>query len=85
MLRRTANESFLLREIGDGQLQLVTPSSTEADTMWSVVDYSTMSNRSVEDLEQSQSHDTSVWPHSWMGLFGTMPDVNDPIFDMLDY
>ena len=85
MLRRMASDNILLRDVRNGQSPEATLASAEADIIWSVVDYSTMSNRAIEDVEYSQLLDSSPWPNSWMGLFGTMEDVTDFTFDMMTY
>lgn len=45
--------------------------------MWSLVDYSTMSNDAAAGLMDSQSHETNLWFDSWFGMFGNMDTEHD--------
>lgn len=49
--------------------------------MWSLVDYSTMSNDAPTGLMENQSHETNLWFDSWFGMFGNMDTDSD--FGML--
>lgn len=42
--------------------------------MWSIVDYSTMSNKEEEVHPREQTAEVSMWTNSWFGLFGTFDD-----------
>lgn len=50
--------------------------------MWSVVDYSTMSNEFISEAQGVNQADFRDWPESWFGLFGTIDDQGELAFGM---
>ena len=66
-----ADQTHQLGNLCDSQQAKVTLSPVEADTIWSIVDYSTMSNDSSAELSHlGLPPEDNVWPDSWVALFG---------------
>lgn len=56
----------------------IAPLSPEyANAMWSLVDYSTISNETLANLAANQSPSTNSWFESWADLFGMQYNVGD--------
>lgn len=79
LLRRVTNQTRQLGNLCDSQQTSVVLSPIEADTMWSIVDYSTMSEDPSVDMSQPGLWtEDNVWPDSWIALFGLEHD-QDPM------
>ncbi|KEF63226.1 uncharacterized protein A1O9_01203 [Exophiala aquamarina CBS 119918] len=77
LLRHLAENALLFRQLSCDQPQIQPLSQATSETMWSLVDYSTMSNDASTGLMENQSHETNLWFDSWFGMFGNMDIEND--------
>lgn len=81
-LRRMADQSVKFSHLCNPQPQTVALSQPDEDIMWSVVDYSTMSNRAPGELVAEEPADAMAWQDSWIGLFGGLDDQYDMNFEL---
>lgn len=83
LLRSVTNQTHQLGNLCDSQQASVVLSPVEADTIWSIVDYSTMSNGSAAELTQAGMFvEDNVWPDSWIALFGLEQDQDAMRFQL---
>ena len=77
ILRQLAENTFIFSQISSDRPQIATLSSADTDTMWTLVDYSTISNEALAGLTQNQSPDANLWSDSWFELFGGVSNTNN--------
>ncbi|KAK5064314.1 hypothetical protein LTR84_000147 [Exophiala bonariae] len=77
LLRHIAENAHLFRQLSCDQPQIQPLSQATSETMWSLVDYSTMSNDAPTGLMENQSHETNLWFDSWFGMFGNIETEHD--------
>jgi len=77
LLRHIAENAHLFRQLSCDQPQIQALSQAASEKMWSLVDYSTMSNGASAGLMENRSHETNLWFDSWFGMFGNMDTEDD--------
>ena len=73
-LRRIKSDSSAFKDLCSSQPRIAALSLLDENRMWSVVDYSTISNEEVSESTQDQQPDASLWYNSWIDLFSTTED-----------
>ncbi|KAK1091312.1 hypothetical protein LTR48_006557 [Friedmanniomyces endolithicus] len=77
ILRQLSEKTFIFSEISSDRPRIATLSSADTDTMWTLIDYSTMSNEALAGVIQNQPPDANVWLDSWFELFGAVGNTKN--------
>ncbi|OAP58763.1 hypothetical protein AYL99_06060 [Fonsecaea erecta] len=91
ILRESAKNAVAFEDFRTSSPQIAPLSGPNTDTMWRLVDYSTMSNEVAAGLRETLNPDADMWLDSWTDLFGIMdattadfPTFADGMGDLYD-
>lgn len=76
-LQQTAEDTLTYSQLATQSPRIPALSPEHAEAMWSLVDYSTISNEGSLQSTVSQPSSTNMWFESWVDLFGMSNNMGD--------
>jgi hypothetical protein len=76
-LQQAADNTLVYSQLASQRSQIAPLSPEHSNTMWSLVDYSTISNETSANPAANQSPSADLWFESWIDLFGMQYNAGD--------
>ncbi|RVX70556.1 hypothetical protein B0A52_05207 [Exophiala mesophila] len=77
ILQHAAENTLVYSQLASQRSQIAPLAPEYSNTMWSLVDYSTISNETSASLAANQSTTADLWFDSWIDLFGMQYSTGD--------